>query len=694
MSDEFGGTATATPLTLPTIGGTATVAFAEPTVETFGGTGTVDLSTYAAWSAPNRMTDVRVLMDDEDISGLIGAVRVTDAENEPGLSCEFELVDERNASLHPDSLASGGRVVEVWVTSRSRTGTDTRLVFLGTTESPSNDEAYAPRATYRATGVGSIWKDVEVCTRVPAFSGLKRFNVIRDEAALRGLTLSTTIEGAELTKPWEFVGTKYWDFIQRQAELEDLYWRPLVDGSLVGLTWAEIKDAPSVATIRWSNSFPLREDPPTTPPTKLALSGAILTDDVLDQTERIYQTSVETETFGRKSGRVWKVTVNGGVTTQTIAEEWETWALLGVGVGADEYRLQRRTTVVMTYPTVTLLNGETRFTPALSQRVTSIEEYGAPQTGEDDPGGYLWTDGTYRTQDEESFALRQRITETFVYQPDDGSETACQLDTTTIEVEAYYGELVATIRHNSDGTENTTDRWADGSHRATETFQTTRETVEAWTDNLGGTEPRRVTRRQDVQAFIQLTAERAYQWPGGVSTTVSPSEDYLYAGAITDVWTESHMSGTGELIRTTSATSSSGNDYAPSMVGEAIPTIPRASTLVPQYATESFLVTWTLTDHAYPTNYVTDFLEGAETTSEAVKVAKRRVGWGLATKWTVPLPMIPGLLRWQKVTLIDESRSTGAAGVEAYVLGSALDLDPTNGWLGQSLVIGRPQEVP
>ena len=691
MAEEFGGTTTATPLTLPSFGGEATVAFGEPTTETFGGEATVDLSTAAAWSSPGRMTDVRVYLDDEDISGLIGTVKIRSQEDAPGLECEFELVDERNAALHPDSLAVGGRAVEVWVTSRSRTGTDTRLEFVGTTEAPSNDEAYVPRATYRAIGVGALWNEVEVCTRIPAFSGLKRFNVLRDEAALRGLTLSATIEGAELTKPWEFVGTKYWEFLQRQAELENVHWRPLVDGSLVGLTWAEIKDAPSVATIRWSNSFPLREDPPTRPPTKLALSGAMLTDDVLDQTVRTYQTSVETEVFGRKSGRVSKITVNGGVTTQTIEEVYETWPLLGESVGADEYRLRTRTTVDLTYPTVTLLNGETRFTPALSGRITEIEDYGAPQTNET---GLLWTDGTYRTQTEETFALRQRITETFTYLPDDGSQTACQLDETTIEVEGYYGELVARVRHNSDGTENTTDRWADGSYRETETFQTTRETVETWTDTIGQDGPRRVTRRQDVQAWVEKTPERAYQWPGGASTTVSPSEEYKYAGAITDVWTESHMNGTGELIRSTDGATANDDDYSTSMVGQEIPTIPHASTLVPQYATDSFLVTWELTSHDYPEQYVEDFLEGAETTSEAVTVAKRRVGWGLATRWTIPLPMIPGLLRWQKVTLIDESRSTGVAGIEAYVLGYELELDPTNGWLGESLILGLPQEVP
>ena len=684
MSDSFGGTSTVTPATLPTFGGTAEVTFAEPSAPMFGGVSTVDLSTAEAWSSPMRMTNVRVLVDGEDVTGLLGTVRVTLQEGSPALACEFEMVDARNASLHPESLAIGGRAVEVWVSSRSRSGKDERCVFIGTTESPSNDEPYCPRASYRAIGAGQVWNETEVCTRIPAFSGLRRFNVLRDEAADLGLTLSTTIEGAELTKPWEFIGTKFWEFVERQAELEDVYWRPEVDGSLTGLTWQEITDAPAVATIRWSNSFPLREDPPNRPITKAVLSGAMLTDDVLDQTVRTYQVSVETETFGRKSGRVWKVTVNSGVTTQTIAEEYETWPLAGATLGADEYRLKRRTTVDMTYPTVTLLNGETRYTPALSQRVTEVEEYGAPQTNDT---GTLWTDGTYRTEAAETFALRERVTEDFVYLADDGSATACQLSTTTIKVEAYYGELVATIRHNSDGTENTTDRWADGSYRETETFQTKRETVETWTDNLGTDEPRRVMKRQDVSAWVEKLPERTYQWPGGASTTISPSEEYKYAGAITDVWTESHLNGLGERIRSDSEDSS----YAPSM--EQIPTIPRASALVPQYATDAFRLDWTLSSHDYPENTATDFLEGAESTSEALTVARRRVGWSLGTKWSIPIPMIPGLRRWDKVTLIDETRYTGATGIDVYVLGYALELDPTNGWLGDTLIVGTREEV-
>lgn len=686
MGDTFGGSAMVTPARLPAFGGTAEVTFGAPTGETFGGSATVDRTTAYPWQAASRMTDVRVILDGEDISGLVGTVKVTDQEDSPGLSAEFEIVDPRNAALHPDSFAIGGRPVEIWVTVRSRTGKDTRRVFVGTTETPSNEETYAPKASYRATGIGSLWSETEVCTRIPAFSGLRRFNVLRAAALERGLTLSTTIEGAELTKPWEFVGTKFWEFLQRQAELEDLHWQPQVDGSLVGMTWQEIQDQPVTTTIRWGNSFSPREDPPATPPTKIVLSGAQLTDDVLDQTDRTYQVSVETETFGRKSGRLWKTRVVAGVTLQTIEEEWETWELAGVTLGADEYRLKRRTTVDLTYPTVTLLNGETRYTPALSGRVTAIEEYGAPET---DSTGNLWTDGTYRTQTAETFALRKRITETFTYLPDDGSETACQLDTTTIKVETYYGALVARVRHNSDGTENTTDRRGDGSYRETETFQTTRETVEKWTDTLGQAGPRRVTRRQDVSAFVQKTPEGSYQYVGGLSTTISPAEEYRYAGAITDTWVESHLNGTGELI----SYDSRDDSYTPSMVGQSMPTIPRASALVPQYASDSFIVTWTLTDHGYPEREVRDFLEGAEATSEAVTAQKRRVRWGFATRWTIPMPMVPGLKRWQKVLFIDESRSTGAAGVEAYVLGSELDLDPTNGWLGQTLVIGRPMEV-
>lgn len=680
MAEEFGGTSTVTPAVLPTFGGVSTVTFAEPTTETFGGVSTVDLSTAEAWSSPMRMTNVRVVLDGEDVTGLVGTVRVSLAEDSPSLACEFELVDARNAALHPYSFAIGGRAVEVWVSSRSRSGKDERCVFIGTTESPSNDEPYVPRASYRAIGAGQVWNEAEVCTRIPAFSGLRRYDVLRTEAALLGLTLSTTIHGAELTKPWEFIGTKYWEFLQRQAELEDVLWQPQVDGSLVGMTWDEVKDQSSVATIRWSNSFPLREDPPNRPITKAVLSGAMMTDDVLDQTVRTYQVSTETTTFGRKSGRVWKVTVNGGVATQTIEEEYETWALLGASVGADEYRLKRRTTVVMTYPTVVLLNGETRFTPALSQRVTEVEEYGAPQTNE---SGTLWTDGTYRTQSEETFALRQRVTEDFVYLADDGSATACQLSTTTIKVEAYYGELVARVRHNSDGTENTTDRWADGSYHETETFQTTRETVETWTDNIGTDAPRRVERRQDISAWVEKTPERGYQYGGGLSTTISPSEEYKYAGAITDVWVESHMNGVGERIRSDSQDSS----YAPSM--ESIPDIPRASALVPQYATDVFKLDWTLSDHAYPENVVTDFLEGAESTSEALTVAQRRIGWSLGTKWTIPVPMIPGLKRWDKVRLIDDSRY---ADLDVYVLGYGLELDPTNGWLGDTLIVSTRAE--
>lgn len=692
MADTFGGSSTVTPATLPTVGGTAVVTFAEAAGSP-GGVATIDLSTALAWLTAERQTNVRVLIDGEEITGLLGTVRVVEAPDSPGLTAEFELVAARNAALHPASFAVGGHTVEVYVTSRSATGTDTRLVFSGTTEVPSNDEPYAPRATYRAIGDGAAWGDHEVCIRIPAFSGLRRFNVLRDEAAAAGLTLSTTIEGTELTKPWEFVGTKWWEFLQRQAELEDVYWRPAVDGTLEGLTWAEISDAQPVATIRWSNSFPLREDPPQAPPTQLVLSGAVITEDVLDQATRVYQYAVETETFGRKAGRVVNVTVNGGVTTRYVDEVYETWPLAGVTAGADAYRLKTRTTVVMTYPVVTLLNGETRYTPALSARVTEVETYGAPKTHQDDGAAQLWEDNTYRTQAEETFALRQRISEAFTYQPDDGSEISCQLDTTTITIEEFYAPLVAQKRHQSDGSETTLYRWADGTYRDAETFVTKRSTVETWADTLGQDGPRRVTRRQDVTAYFEKTAERAYTWPGGAATTISPSETYRYVGAITDAWTESHLSGSGERI--TSAVDENGaTGYMPTMVGERVPDVPRASALVPQYAADGFEVTWTLSAHSYPQNIIRDLLEGAESTGEAVTVARRRVSWGLGTKWTVPLPMIPGLRRWDKVTLIDESRLTGAAGVEAYVLGQSLELDPVNGWLGQELILARPVELP
>jgi len=694
VGETFGGSASISPRTSPFFGGTAEIDVASGDLtDGFGGAATIDLSTALAWLSSSRQTNVRVTIEDEDVTGLLDSVRVTDTPDSPALDCEFALVDERNAALHPESFAIGGKAVKVYVTSRSASGTDTLLVFDGITESPSNDEAYAPRATYRAVGLGSLWTESEVCFRLAAFSGLRRFNVLRDEFALMGLTLSTTIEGAELTKPWEFIGPKGWDFLQRQAELEDVYWRPEVDGSLTGLTWGEISSAPSVATIRWSNSFPLREDPPQRPPTEMILSGASLTEDVLDQNTRVFQSSVETETLGRKSGRVTKTTVSGGVTTLYVDEVYETWPLAGVVAGADEYRLRRRTTVTFTYPTVLLLNGETRYTPALSGRVTEIEEYGSAQTHEDDAGANLWEDGTYRLDAEEVFGLRQRVTETFTYQPDDGTETACQLDTTTIEVEGYYAPLVAQIRQKADGSEETEFRWADGTYRDAEEFQTIRETVETWADNAGTDAPRRVDRRQDITAWIQLTAEKTYQYPGGITTTKSASEAYQYAGAITDAWTESHLSGTGERITSVSDGTTGEDSYTPSMVGERIPDVPRASALVPQYATDAFTVTWTLSDHDYPTNTVRDFLECAETSSEGVVAARRRLAWGLATRWTVPMPMLPGLKRWDKVTLIDETRSTGAAGVEAYVLGQTLDLDSTNGWLGAEVILGRPEAV-
>ena len=73
--------------------------------------------------------------------------------------------------------------------------------------------------------------------------------------------------------------------------------------------------------------------------------------------------------------------------------------------------------------------------------------------------------------------------------------------------------------------------------------------------------------------------------------------------------------------------------------------------------------------------------------------AKRRMMWALGTRWSIPMALKPGLRRWDKVLFIDESRSTGAAGVEAYVLGFAKELDPTNGWLGAEVIIGRPVEV-
>ena len=694
MGETFGGSASISAITQPSFGGAVQIDMASGDLTLgFGGTATVDLSTALAWLSNSRQTNVRVTIEGEDITGLLDSVRVTDSPDTAALDCEFSLVDERNASLHADSFARGGKAVKVYVTSRSASGTDTLLVFDGITESPSNDEAYSPRATYRAIGLGSLWGENEVCIRIPAFSGLRRFVVLKDESALLGLTLSTSIPGAELTKPWEFVGTRWWDFLQRQAELEDLYWRPEVDGSLTGLTWAEISSAPSVATVRWSNSFPLREDPPQRPPTEMILSGAMLTEDVLDQNVRVFQSSVETTVFGRKSGRVTKTTVSGGVTTLYVDEVYETWPLAGVVAGADEYRLKKRTTVTMVYPTVTLLNGETRYTPALSSRVTEVEEYGSAQTHQDDAGAHLWTDGTYRLDEEEVFGLRQRVTETFTYQPDDGSATACQLDTTTIKVEGYYAPLVAQYRQQSDGTETTLYRWADGSYRDAETFVTTRETVEKWTDNVGTDAPRRVDRRQDITAFIQDRAEATYTYGGGLVTTVSPREGYIYAGAITDAWTESHLSGTGERITSVSDGTTGEDSYTPSMVGERIPDVPRASALVPQYATDAFTVTWTLTAHDYPTNTVRDFLECAEASTEGVTAARRRLAWGLATRWTVPMPMLPGLKRWDKVTLIDETRSTGTAGVAAYVLGQTLDLDATNGWLGAEVILGRPEAV-
>ena len=670
----IGGSASVDAYTFSSIGGNASIDDSAIALG-IGGNASVDVTTAQAWTS-REWGRVRVVIDDEDITSLVGDVTWERSADRAGHLAAFTLADERVAYAHATSFSNGSKAVRIYRYTASRAGSDEVLVFQGRTEAPGNSEPILPTGTFSCISDAAAFDEPRACLRYAAFAGKTRAELLDELAASVGLAVTIPTGWGEtvVRKPVEYVNVSVFDVARRFCELEGGWPRSTVDGQLEIVPEDEVY-GPAIWSFDESNSFTPSEEPPQRPPTRWVLSGTGIASDYSgDETtgaaESIVETvtgtaTAETRTVLKDSGSGVNYTYLGARgQVEEIVEEYDTFAVLGTVVNADAFQLKKRTTTLTRFRTYGY-QGKGRTSQVL-ERTTIVEEWFSPLAEKD---GNLWTDGSHHFDTEQTFRETQRTVEEWTWIASTDEDRPCELDTKTTLVTGYYaakdggitGEWGRAIDGTETYTEDTSKAWDDGNSYSygltgTPTMRPTAYSEETWEESAFGGR-RTVTQRIEVSGWSETRGE--YRGPyDGINNRqyrYGPTEEYDILGTNMKRWIQSAVDGKHVV-----QTANYDGTYSSEEADGDVPDIPRSDGSTPAYQQDVMTLDATDGDSAYPYLVESETIPEAESVEELEAVWARRMRTARAVRHTIPAPDEKWLNVGSSVAETDAARSMTA----------------------------------
>lgn len=696
----FSGVVSTTAVPLAVMAGAVVADRSGVDTSIFGGTVACDYKSMAPWFAGTRRTRGRVLIDGEDITGLIGHITINEQDDAITRIATFRVLDPRASFWNSASITRGGRAVKIYLACDDFDTFSEVLEFTGVTDSAPAEGPYCPLATFRCVSLaGTLLSATTGCVQIAAFSGMRRRDILIAYALSAGvvLTLPAGVFMTKVQKPYNISGISIEALFLRYCEVEGQYVRELGDGTTYEIfDWAAV-GPDAAAFINITEDMYLgspREDTPNRPVTLLTVGGSGISQARRGPENPI--TTLDEHASGvDASGNPWSidlwVTRQYGVELKSVREDRKVYARLGVATSPATLQLVSRQTTTTSYvmanmygipanePTwaadgwqlaIAPITGERSYyfiapTAQVATVTDVIEGWFSPLV--DVTHGSLWTDNTHHNDVVENFQETARTVTTNTY-----DATSCRLSRQLAITQGWYVPQLDTP---------TFYLYDDGTYRngVQQTYREVKRVDETYSDNLaiaeaGGTSTR-VNRHSTVKSAWIITAWAAY----GAPPVQLPTESYAVSEATIvlltgSIGSASHTETTISNV-TNGATSSDRKNVAGSVPDPQV-----ASSTTPQFQLTAITATFSAYTDIFPIVPMTENNEDAETLAELEKVARYRLRKQLAVRETVALPAIRGLRALHPMTLTAPERSLSAK--QCHVEKLTRDFDTLNGWMG------------
>ena len=350
----------------------------------------------------------------EDVTRYVSSVSVSRSKESPVLRASIGISHDRLPYFKTRSFSSGPQDCHIWTMLRTKTQTDMRWVFKGTTESSPNAGLLRPSGTLTAVSDSARWADKPGCLLVTAFAGFTRLELLEAFSLNFGvsLTVSGDLTSAVIKKPVDIAGVNLIELLKRWLPMDGGVYREL-DGGLEVIPFADVAGPAVTPAFDFTPEtyFSLEEAPPARPVTDQILWGespVLLPDGVQDPIEVLDGGTGPAKTVVTR-------TIADGVITQEVTERHENYIVKGVTNAAEDLLKISEVTIDYTHDTT----GGGAPNGRLLTKTTTTKRYYAPlaSTGTGDPN-YTFEDGTFHTQNAETFQEVEKVEETYEWDTD------------------------------------------------------------------------------------------------------------------------------------------------------------------------------------------------------------------------------------------------------------------------------------
>lgn len=664
QSCTFGGTATIynfAPV-LSTIGGTAVVTTTQTPAVSFGGTVTIDAGVATGFLNPtlggvtsDRVVGARVLIDGEEMTGLIGQVTIHEELDNPIQTAEFELSDPRVARYSDTTVAWGDSTCQIYLLSGPPGDVQEWLAFVGTIVAPANTGNTRPQGRFQAVGAAAAWANNPVCVVGPAYSGKHRGQLIREILESAGAVLTTSFDnlGAEVRRPYEIMNQLPGEAIKRLGEVEGWHSRTDAVGDVEMVDEDEILECPVLYAFNESNYDSCEEEPASAPVLKWVFNGSILATDGVGEgaTELVAgQRTVVLPLTVSADGSYSRVEITFDKTTELFRRQtdYRVTQADGVALGPSVLQPISKTETQSRYPRIDSPSGDYNYSTRLDWRKTQRWALGGTRCSVD--AGYLWQSGDRYLEPNAELILVEEIEATYEFDP-----TACTLKTVTLTRKELFAPTV-------DPAGGGVHLYVDGSATVAlgYSLQTTFDSVQHWSDY----------RNANVGSLPTVIAERLVsRWipVAFAADGVNVIEAYRPAELVREEWVGDASQSRWTKITTTSIPPGVIKTVDGSLppVGTQtengtgpVPGPPSGNSDVPQFAQQVFV--WTVDRTAlYPFAPLsrTETLESVESLAEADLVGVRRIARDVGTVERIKGQTIPFVRPGDHVTVECHARN-------------------------------------
>ena len=628
------------------------------------GTAIANYTAMSGWWAATKRTRARVLINGEDITGLVGDIQISSDTSTLVRTATFTLLDARAAFFAAGSLSYGSQPVEVWLSVDDGSGDQEWCAFRGTTEASSDEDPDVPRAQVRAVSQSAQLANATAgCVELEPFAGHTWKTAIEEYAANNGITLSLgNLPSETIQKALSLSGLSIESLILRAAPLNGWYVREAEDGTLEFKTEDEVVGAPARCVVRRSNYLGSpREDPPNHPVTVLSVGGQQVGLSLTDPTYSIPTDYVSIEEGVDGSGNRWDrtttVTLWFGIEIRREVREWGMVTPLSYGPTRHEL-------TVSTYGTSDHETGAPN--GQLIRQVTETwGNYEIPMY----TGAPAQPDGRHVSP--LNFLLLSRVTTSNWYNSTT-DPNPCFLSMSETVTEGYYSPLTSSIGGCI---------YDDGSVRAGQAygFMEIGRTRTLSEDNIAKVE----ASQTNVRETWSRSEVSAWAVPPGALTLYE-----VYDVLETTLARRQVVGQPWHIEWTTSAVRSGGWSSSYTRQPSDIPLPERASPATPQFMLTPMTVTLAAWTDIYPIVQRTDNNDDAETPEQLSRIAVRTMRNELGLRVTFHGPLIRSLLPWDVIAVEDDVRDLTTR--PGWIERTVLTVSPLNGWLGWEATIVIP----